>query len=479
MQSSTRSGVTVHGPHNRTSRPKNPGGRRRIARRGGQIVRRDVVIHPGAVAILPLLDAEHVCLLRNHRPSVDETLWEIPAGTLEPGEPIEQAAVRELAEETGYRAGRWRKIHSFFPSPGVMDERTHLFVAENLTAGEMHLEADETIEPQIVPWQQAFAWCLDGTIRDAKTLVAHAAVEPAAQSRVIRVDLGGPWRLFGRIGKRRVDRARRGAVGEQENTGELRRHFGVWQATALNVAMIVGAGVFITIPPMLVVSARAIRCCSAGYSPAALILADGLVWSELGGGIARLGRLLSLSAGVLRPGRLGAAGGLSVHLAISAVRAAGTGVGADRHGRLLAVAQPGLGETQRPSLVAAGIVARGKPGPDLQPGTAGVRRRRCADRCAAVQPRDDAGPAHPGVLHRRTGPHRLDRCRGLAAIRSGRGLRLSPRSKPSGEWNFDVGAAMRLAMYSYLGYYNICYLGDEVRNPGRTIPPPCCSVRLW
>jgi ADP-ribose pyrophosphatase len=144
---------------------------------GGQIVRRDLVLHPGAVAILPLVDADHVCLLRNVRPAVGETLWEIPAGTLEPGEPVEQAAVRELAEETGYRAGRWRKLHAFFPSPGVISERTHLFVAEDLTPGAMHLEPDEAIEPHVVPWSQAVAWCLDGTIRDAKSLVAILLLE--------------------------------------------------------------------------------------------------------------------------------------------------------------------------------------------------------------------------------------------------------------------------------------------------------------
>jgi ADP-ribose pyrophosphatase len=138
----------------------------------GQIVRRDLVLHPGAVAILPVLDAGRVCLLRNERPAVGETLWEIPAGTLEPGEPVAEAAARELAEETGYRAGRWRALHAFFPSPGVLSERTHLFVAEDLTPGPMALEPDETIEPQVVAFEQAFAWCLDGTIRDAKTLVA-------------------------------------------------------------------------------------------------------------------------------------------------------------------------------------------------------------------------------------------------------------------------------------------------------------------
>jgi ADP-ribose pyrophosphatase len=138
----------------------------------GQMITRDVVIHPGAVAILPLVDAGHVCLLRNRRPIVGETLLEIPAGTLEPNEPPEQAAVRELAEETGYRAGRWRRLAAFFPSPGVLSERTHLFLAEDLTPGEMHPERDEDLKPEVVSWAQALAWARDGTIRDAKTLVA-------------------------------------------------------------------------------------------------------------------------------------------------------------------------------------------------------------------------------------------------------------------------------------------------------------------
>jgi ADP-ribose pyrophosphatase len=138
----------------------------------GHIVRRDVVLHPGAVAILPLLDAENLCLVRNRRPIVGETLLEIPAGTLEAGEPPEAAAVRELAEETGYRAGRWQKLAECIPSPGVLSERTHVFVAQDLTPGPPHLEKDEDLQAQIVSWQQALAWALDGTIHDAKTLVA-------------------------------------------------------------------------------------------------------------------------------------------------------------------------------------------------------------------------------------------------------------------------------------------------------------------
>lgn len=138
----------------------------------GTTVFQDIVVHPGAVAVLPMVDAEHVCLLRNRRPVVGSVLWEIPAGTLEPNEPADQAAIRELIEETGYRADRWRKLTEFYPSPGVLSERTHLFLAEELTAGTMQPEPGEELEPQVVPWTEAMAWALDGTIRDAKTLVA-------------------------------------------------------------------------------------------------------------------------------------------------------------------------------------------------------------------------------------------------------------------------------------------------------------------
>jgi len=137
---------------------------------GGGALEREVVLHPGAVVILPWLEGERVCLLRNHRYTIDQTLVELPAGTLEPPENPETAAVRELEEETGYRAGRWRKLAEFYPSPGILTERMFLFLAEDLRPGDMRPEAGEQLQPLIVPWAQALAWVDDGTIQDAKTL---------------------------------------------------------------------------------------------------------------------------------------------------------------------------------------------------------------------------------------------------------------------------------------------------------------------
>jgi ADP-ribose pyrophosphatase len=138
----------------------------------GSAVKRDVILHPGAVVILPVPDAEHVVLLRNHRWVVGETLWELPAGTLEPGEDLVAAARRELVEETGYTANSIRSLGFLYASPGVMDEKLHLFVAEGLTPGPMKLEADEQIEPRIVRFDEAIRMCVTGEIRDAKTITS-------------------------------------------------------------------------------------------------------------------------------------------------------------------------------------------------------------------------------------------------------------------------------------------------------------------
>lgn len=137
----------------------------------GSVHAREVARHPGAVTILPLLDDGRVCLIRNYRVAVDQTLIELPAGTLEPGEEPAATARRELEEETGYRAAEVRQLCEFYMSPGVLSERMVLFLATGLTGGPARLEGGEQIEPFVVSWDEAMALIERGEIRDSKTLV--------------------------------------------------------------------------------------------------------------------------------------------------------------------------------------------------------------------------------------------------------------------------------------------------------------------
>jgi ADP-ribose pyrophosphatase len=149
----------------------------------GQTIRRDVIMHPGAVVILPVLDADHVVLLRNHRFVIGETLWELPAGTVEPGEALQVCAERELAEETGYAATRWRSLGYLYASPGVMDEKLHLFVAEDLTPGTARPEADEQLHAVTVRFDETIRMCLAGEIKDAKTITSLLLWEKLRDNR--------------------------------------------------------------------------------------------------------------------------------------------------------------------------------------------------------------------------------------------------------------------------------------------------------
>ncbi|MDH3717869.1 MAG: NUDIX hydrolase [Planctomycetota bacterium] len=137
----------------------------------GQIHQREIVEHPGAVTIIPMVDASHVCLIKNFRVTAGQSLLELPAGTLETGEDPALTARRELAEETGYRAAHVQRLCQFYVSPGILDEIMHLFVASELTPGDIALEPGECIEPHVVPWSEAVRMAMDGTIQDAKTMV--------------------------------------------------------------------------------------------------------------------------------------------------------------------------------------------------------------------------------------------------------------------------------------------------------------------
>lgn len=141
-------------------------------RRDGKPATCEFITHPGSVAILPLVDENRVCLIRSRRLTVGEMLIELPAGTREPAEPPHETARRELAEETGYRAAHFNELVSFYPSPGISNERMWVYVAHGLTAGQQKLEPNEEIEKFIVTWDEALAMIERGEIRDGKTLVA-------------------------------------------------------------------------------------------------------------------------------------------------------------------------------------------------------------------------------------------------------------------------------------------------------------------
>lgn len=150
----------------------------------GTELRREFLDHPGSVVLVPRLPDNQIVLLRNYRHTIDQVLWELPAGTAVRGEPAEITAARELAEETGYRAGRLYPLLSFFPAPGIANEKMIIFLADELVAGAAEREADEEMVVEIVPFSTAQAMARRGAIVDGKTLVALWAVATLATSDV-------------------------------------------------------------------------------------------------------------------------------------------------------------------------------------------------------------------------------------------------------------------------------------------------------
>lgn len=136
----------------------------------GRRYQREVVVHPGAVVILPFLDDQTILMIRNRRHAVNEVLLELPAGTLEKGEPAMNCAGRELLEETGYLARRMKPFHSFYASPGILTEKMHSFTAYDLQKKTAALDEGEEIEVQPVLFTDAVEMIRDGLIVDSKTI---------------------------------------------------------------------------------------------------------------------------------------------------------------------------------------------------------------------------------------------------------------------------------------------------------------------
>ena len=154
----------------------------------GRRTQLDVIRHPGASAVVPFLDDDEVLLIQQYRHAAGGTIWEVPAGKLDPGEAPEVCAARELEEETGYRAGSLVALGSILTTPGFTDERIHLFEASDLEASTQRLEGDEVIELVPMPLGAALELIWTGQMVDGKSVVA---LLKAARRRGRLADSGG------------------------------------------------------------------------------------------------------------------------------------------------------------------------------------------------------------------------------------------------------------------------------------------------
>jgi ADP-ribose pyrophosphatase len=136
----------------------------------GKTTTRDTVDHPGAIAIVPVLDDGRILLVKQYRYSAAKEMLEIPAGTLEEGEAPDTCARRELKEETGYTAGSMKKILTMYMAPGYSNEVIHLYFATQLKAGETHTEDDEDITTEAYGPDELLDMMEKNTIEDAKTI---------------------------------------------------------------------------------------------------------------------------------------------------------------------------------------------------------------------------------------------------------------------------------------------------------------------
>lgn len=142
-----------------------------IALPNGEAAELEIARHPGGAAAVAIDDQSRVCLLRQYRHAAGGWLWELPAGKLEPDESTFNTARRELFEEAGVTAERWTELGTLHSSPGILTEVIHLYLATGLGQAAHDHEIHEVIEIHWLPFEQVLAWCRDGTITDAKTLI--------------------------------------------------------------------------------------------------------------------------------------------------------------------------------------------------------------------------------------------------------------------------------------------------------------------
>jgi 8-oxo-dGTP pyrophosphatase MutT (NUDIX family) len=138
----------------------------------GREYEQDFVRHPGAAAVVAVDADNRVCLVRQYRHGIEDFLWEIPAGKLDPGEAPDVCAVRELAEETGVSAGSWVSLGLYLPAPGIFTEVINLYLARDLQVGKANPDADEELELAWRPFTEVLGMVQRGELNDGKTGMA-------------------------------------------------------------------------------------------------------------------------------------------------------------------------------------------------------------------------------------------------------------------------------------------------------------------
>ncbi len=145
----------------------------RVQVSGSQVAFREIVEHPGAVAMLALDEESNLVLVKQHRQPAGEILLEVPAGKLEPGEDPMDCAKREMAEETGLEGSTWQELFTFYPSPGFCDEKIHLYKVEGLYKAPAPVtDPDEKISVIRLPLKEVGDMIINGEIKDGKTIIA-------------------------------------------------------------------------------------------------------------------------------------------------------------------------------------------------------------------------------------------------------------------------------------------------------------------
>ncbi len=147
--------------------------------------KREVIEHPGSVAIVSLREDNKIVLVKQYRKPVERFLLELPAGKMEINEEPRETALRELEEETGYKAGKLEYLIEIFPTPGISDEKIYLFLARDLEEGKLNLDPGEFIDIEEIEISQLEKMILRGEIMDAKTIVGINYVKSYMENKGI------------------------------------------------------------------------------------------------------------------------------------------------------------------------------------------------------------------------------------------------------------------------------------------------------